>query len=86
MFARSKPAIASLKLQRHFLWMGALGAEVPKPTALWGITDVFALRTQKPTRKFKSVVKKGTLKTIIVRGKAKQVCRISGAGKQLKLT
>ena len=74
MFARSKPAIASLKLQRQFLWMGALGAEVPKPTVLWGITNVFAhLRTQKPTRKFKSVVKKGTLKTIIVRGKAKQV-------------
>ena len=51
-FEESKPKVRGFACQRHFLWMGALGHVLPKPTVLHGCFPGFGkMKTKRPSSK-----------------------------------
>ena len=76
--------IFGLELQRKFVWLGAWGGQLHKPTALWGIAAVLdQLHSVRPQLTNISI-KKTTKKVVKRNGKDKVVYRIYGVRKLIK--
>lgn len=79
-----KLRISHAPLERRFLWLGAWGGDIPKPTALWGISPLLRMLHSKRPARAKPSVKTTTKKIIIKNGKPREVYRIYGVRQTLK--
>ena len=81
----TRPCIGQLAAVRHFCWLGHWGHSIPKPTVLWGCAACIAhLHSAKPKQTSNSVVRRTSLKWVLVNKRWVQRYRISGIKKKLK--
>lgn len=83
-FFNSEPKIHNLSLRRCFLWIRAYATadckyKIPKPTVLYGISPMLQiLQTNKPAPMGGSIIRRTTMKWVLINGRKKKVWRITG--------